>query len=199
MRRIITIAATLSVLLFVVLGTARAQTGYVNPFAGALIVDEGGVEDLGLSIDPSGFFGGVLGFALTPNWEVAAAYGFAPAKVEEDAGDEETDLDIHAYFGAVDYIFTSDSDVKFLLSGGLGGIILDTAEADIDPSHEFLLNFGAGVRWLAGERFALQGVVRDHVQFCQAVDEDDDEVSGCPLDDEALHHIEISGGILILF
>lgn len=199
MRRIITIAVTLTALLFVVPETARAQTGYVNPFAGVLVVDEGGVEDLGLSIDPSGIFGGVLGYTLTPNWEVAAAYGFAPAQIEEDAGGEQTDVDIHAYFGAVDYIFTSESDVKFLLTGGLGGIILDTAEADVDVSNDLLVNFGAGVRWLASERFALQGVVRDHVQFCSAVDEGDTEVSACPLDDEALNHVEVSAGLLILF
>lgn len=201
MRRTVTIAAMSITLLFVVAGIARAQIGYVNPFAGVLVVDDGGIEDLGLSVDASAMVGGVLGFALSPNWEVAAAYGFAPATAEEMEEGEllETDVDIHAYFAAANYIFSSESDVKFLLSGGLGGIVLDTAEAEVDPSHDFLLNFGAGVRWIANERFALQGVVRDHVQFCKAVDEDVDEVSACPLDDEALNHAEVSGGILILF
>lgn len=181
-----------------------AQTGYVEGFGGVLVVDDSGFDDLtgiDLTIDPSFVVGGVLGYALAPRWEIAAAYAYSPVTVEvvEGGVTDEGDASVHAYFGAVNYLFPSDP-VTFLLTGGVGGLTVSPDEDDVDSSNDLLVNFGGGLRFMATDRVAIQGVVRDHVQFCSALDEDDaDKVSLCPLDDTALHHIEISGGVLILF
>lgn len=180
---------------------ASAQTGYVEPFAGVLIVDDGELGD-NVSVDPAAMFGGVLGFALAPGWEVAAAYAFAPATAEGTANGEvvETDVDIHAYFAAVNYILPTETTIKFLLTGGVGGLTISPDVEGVDSSNDLLVNFGAGARYMVNDRVAIQGAARDHVQFCSAADADDPTTfSACPLDDTTLHHIEISGGVLILF
>lgn len=181
---------------------ARAQTGYVEGFGGVLIVDDGQIKDLGATIDPAALFGAVLGYAPAPRWEVAAAYGYAPATAKDDEGGE-FDANIHAYFGAVNYFFPAEP-ASFFLTAGLGGLTIDADVTNedgesLDSSNDFMANFGAGVRFMATDRIAIQGVVRDHVQFCKAVDETENKISLCPDDDSALHHIEISGGVLVLF
>ena len=182
----------------------KAQTGYVEGFGGVLIIDDGGFDDvpnLEVNIDPALLVGGLLGYAIAPRWEIAAAYAYSPATVEivEGGTVEEGDADVHAYFGAVNYLFPMES-ATFLLTGGIGGLTVSPDEEGVDSSNDLLVNFGAGLRYMATDRIALQGVVRDHVQFCSGLDEDSfDEASLCPLDDTALHHIEITGGVLVLF
>lgn len=187
-------------------GDARAQTGYVEPFAGVLIVDDGELDEFGVSVDPGFLIGAVLGYAVRPNWEVAAAYGYSgvTASLEEFGEEEEADAAVHVYFGAVNYVFPSSGPLAFLLTGGLGGITISPDDDVADSSSDLLANFGGGLRWTSsGGGFALQATARDHVQFCQGFDledlEDADAFSACPLDDTALHHIEVSGGVLVLF
>jgi hypothetical protein len=179
--------------------TAHAQRGYVEGFGGVLIVDDGKLADA--EIDPSALFGGVLGLAIAPGWEVAAAYGYSPITVTilDEEPNEEIDGKIHVYFGAVNYVFPSERAFHFLVTAGLGGLMIDADVEGADSSNDFLVNFGGGLRYAASERIAIQGTVRDHVQFCKAIEEDSDKVSICPDDDAALNHIEISGGLLVLF
>lgn len=181
---------------------ARAQTGYVEGFGGVLIVDDGKIEDFGVTIDPALLLGVVLGYAPAPRWEVAAAYGYAPATAEDDEANE-FDANVHAYFGAVNYLFPSDP-ATFLLTAGIGGLTIDPDVVDedgesLDSSNDLMVNFGAGVRFMATDRIAIQGVVRDYVQFCKAADEGESKISLCPDDDSTLNHIEVSGGVLVLF
>lgn len=177
---------------------ATAQTFYLEPFGGVLIIEDDGVEHLGISVDPSGLIGGVLGYALRPRWELAAAYAFAPA-VSQDEDGVETDLFIHAYYGAVNYVAPLSVPWSFVASGGVGGISMDD-DTDADPSTDPIFTFGGGLRYDASERFAVQGFVRDHLQLCKGVEEGDDAtVTICPEDDSPRHHVEISGGLLILF
>jgi hypothetical protein len=179
--------------------TANAQRGYVEGFGGILIVDDGKLADA--EIDPSGVFGGSVGFVIAPGWEVAGAYGYSPITVTilDEEPNEEIDAKIHLYFGAVNYVFPSERAFHFLVTAGLGGIAIDPDVEGVDSSSDFLVNFGGGLRYAASERIAIQGIVRDNVQFCKAIDEDSNEISICPDDDAALNHIEISGGVLILF
>jgi hypothetical protein len=189
-----------SVLLsFALVATAHAQRGYIEGFGGILIVDDGKLADA--EIDPSGVFGGSVGLVIAPGWEVAGAYGYSPITVTilDEEPNEEIDAKIHLYFGAVNYIFPSERAFHFLVTAGLGGIAIDPDIEGADSSNDFLVNFGGGLRYAASERIAIQGIVRDNVQFCKAIDEDSAEVSICPDDDAALNHIEISGGLLVLF
>jgi hypothetical protein len=135
---------------------------------------------------------------------VAAAYGYSSvtASIEESGVVEEADAAVHVYFGAVNYVFPSSGPLAFLVTGGLGGITISPDEDEVDSSSDLLVNFGGGLRWTPSSgRFALQATARDHVQFCQGFEDLDDAstFSACPLDDTTLHHIEVSGGVLILF
>ena len=179
--------------------TAHAQRGYVEGFGGVLIVDDGKLADA--EIDPSALFGGVVGFVVAPGWEVAGAYGYSPITVNftEDEVDEAIDGSVHVYFGAVNYVFPSERMFHFLVTAGLGGLTISPDLEGAESSNDFLVNFGGGLRYTATERIAIQGTVRDHVQFCKATEEDSDKISICPDDDAALNHIEISGGLLVLF
>jgi len=195
----IRISAILSVaiLSLVLVANAHGQRGYVEGFGGVLIVDDGKLADA--TIDPSGLFGVVLGLAVAPAWEVAAAYGYSPVTATEDVTNTDIDANVHVYFGAVNYVFPSERMMHFLLTGGLGGITIDPDLEGAKSSNDFLVNFGGGLRYTASSRIAIQGTVRDHVQFCKAAEVDSDKISICPDDDAALNHIEVSGGVLVLF
>jgi hypothetical protein len=179
--------------------TANAQRGYIEGFGGVLIVDDGKLADA--EIDPAAMFGGAVGLVIAPGWEVTGAYGYSPITLTilEEEPNEEIDAKVHLYFGAVNYVFPSERAFHFLVTAGLGGIAIDPDVEGADSSNDFLVNFGGGLRYAASERIAIQGIVRDNVQFCKAIDEDAVEISICPDDDAALNHIEISGGLLVLF
>jgi len=188
---------SVAVLSLMLVANAHAQRGYVEGFGGVLFVDDGELADA--TIDPSGLFGAVLGLAVAPGWEVAAAYGYSPVTATEDETSTEIDANVHVYFGAVNYIFPSERAIHVLLTAGLGGMTIDPDLEGAESSNDFLVNFGGALRYTASDRVAIQGTVRDHVQFCKATDEDSDTISICPDDDAALNHIEISGGLLLLF
>jgi hypothetical protein len=177
--------------------TAHAQRGYVEGLAGVLVVDDGKLADA--EIDPSGLFGGAVGLVIAPGWEATGAYVYSPVNVKILDEDEEIDAKVHLYFGAVNYVFPSESALHFLLTAGLGGLTIDADVEGTESSNDFLVNFGGGLRYAPSERIAIQGVVRDNVQFCKASEEGSDKVSICPDDDAAVNHIEISGGLLVLF
>lgn len=175
---------------------AAAQKGLFEPFAGVLIVDDG--ELTGTTIDPGFLVGAVLGWSVAPGWEVAGAYGFSPITAKNDDG-TSTDAKIHVYFGAVDYILPYGTTTKLFLTGGVGGIAIDPNLDNAKASNDLLVNFGGGLRWMSSGRWALQGEVRDHVQFCKMEAEGSTTISICPGGDKALHHVEVSGGVVFLF
>lgn len=197
MYQILGAVTTATTLLLIFCGTARSQSAYLGFSGGVLLVDDGGVADLEeFSTGSTSIFGGEFGFLISPRWEVSAAIGFAPREKKF----ETTEIDILVYYGTVTRVFRNESDMRFFLSGGAGGIKLDTGGflSNIPSNQDLLLNFGGGIRWLAHDRISLQAIFRDHLHFCQALGKDV-EVSYCPLDDQFLHHLEASGGILILF
>ncbi|HUP20484.1 MAG TPA: outer membrane beta-barrel protein [Gemmatimonadota bacterium] len=171
---------------------------YVEPFAGVLIVEDGGLEHLGFSIDPSAYVGGALGYTLRPGWEIAAAYGWAPAILTDDETGAEEDLFIHAYYAAVNYVRALSDPWSFVASVGAGGMTIQD-DTVADDSSDPMVTLGGGLRYRASERFSIQGIVRDHIQLCKGLEGDEFAVSICPDDDSPRHHVEISGGVLILF
>jgi hypothetical protein len=176
---------------------ASAQV-YVEPFGGVLIVEDDGLDHLGAAIDPSGFLGGTLGYTLRPRWELTGTYGWAPAVRQDDNGVEE-DIFFHVYYAAINHVHMLSGPWSLVASLGAGMMTIQD-DTDVDDSSDPMIAFGGGLRYRANERFAVQGMVRDHVQFCKGIEEGDEPtLSICPDDDSPRHHVEVSGGVLVQF
>jgi hypothetical protein len=204
------ILAASALLVAGVTGQAAAQGGFtVNPYVGVLIADDGGLNDaaegLGgeVSIDPALLAGARVGFTTGSNLGFEAGYGYSPLKVDfSESGDAfELDTKAHLFYGAVNYTFPSESQAKFFISAGAGGIMIKADDETLfegaeSSSTDLLVNLGGGLLWSVNDRWAIRVDAKDHIEFCKAAETVDD-FSACPLDDKALNHIEVSGGVSI--
>jgi hypothetical protein len=204
----------LAAILFVTVapGLASAQDPprwLINPYVGIFLADEGGLEELAdtegidVSVDPAALVGARLNYTPGSSWSFEAVYGYSPVSIGFSDQEEslELDADVHLYYAAVNYTIPGSRAAEIFFSGGAGGILV-RADEDLfqdaeNSSNDFLLNVGAGLLWWVNERLAVRGDVKDHIQFCNAADNEED-FSACPLDDNMLNHIEASGGVSFL-
>ncbi len=173
----------------------------INPYGGALIFDDGSVNDLGLEVDVGAIVGGRLIVSLLGNWRLFGAYGYAPLNMEVSQFVIEqpvTQLDVnsHIFYGGFEYnLLSRVSPTTLLLSAGAGAMVFDLE--GVDDETDFLVSVGAGFTHRASDRITFRAEVRDHVVFCtsdaQGVVE---QVAAC-FSDETLNHVEVSGGIEI--
>ena len=208
MKKCSLILAAMACLVLIGARGAAAQGFTFNPYAGVLIADDGGLEDavagedLTLSIDPALIAGLRLGMASRSNVGFEAGYGYSPLNIEISEGGVSLDVDAtaHLYYAALVYTLTRTDAVSFFLSGGAGGITISGDEDFFDgaenSSTDLMVNVGGGLLWQASDRFAVRLDAKDHIGFCSASD-DEDDFTMCPLDDKALNHIELSGGITL--
>ena len=188
---------------------AVAQSFTFTPYAGVLVFDDGALDDaaaadgFSISVDPSLIAGLRVGIASESALGFEAGYGYSPGGEVHAEDGENFDLDVttHVYYAGLVYELAPASTTSFFLSGGVGGITLSADEAVFDEgaeasSTDLMVNVGGGLLWQASERLTIRIDAMDHIGFCRAA-EDGDDFSACPLDDKALNHIELSGGITL--
>lgn len=183
---------SLAIALFsLVAAPATAQVA-VQPYFGALVFDDSGVDGV-LEIDPGALVGARLLLGVGDSWRLEGGYGFSPLSVDVFDQSEQDDIDVHLVYGGLTYVGGSDA-TRVLLSGGFGFMALSSE--DLDTSADPMASVAIGFTHPIGERVTFRGEVRDHIVFCSA---DLEEVSACFFDDQALNHIEVSGGVEIWF
>lgn len=165
---------------------------HLMPYAGVLVYDDGELEAQGIEVDIGPVVGARVGFALARSWQIEAAYGFAPMSTEpSDFSDDDVDLgdlNAHIFYGAINYLLGYEGNpTRLLLAAGAGGVIMDPEPGSRTGS--FLIDFGVGFTHPVRDWITFRGEVRDHVTFCSAPE------TGCPTDDDVLHHLEISAGL----
>ncbi|HET6361811.1 MAG TPA: hypothetical protein VFH11_07110, partial [Gemmatimonadota bacterium] len=129
-------------------------------------------------------------------WSLDVAYGRTKIEAEVLVGDvgHGSDATIQLYYGALNWHLPLTGPIDLFLSGGAGGI-----ETDFDGDGggtDVLLNYGAGVSIPVGP-VRVRSDLKDQVDFCEAPDEVDAQALDACFEDDALHNIELTGGVEI--
>jgi hypothetical protein len=144
----------------------------VNLYGGALIFDDGAVNDLGLEVDVGPIVGGRLIVALGSDWRLVGGYGYMPLNMEASqfqvaVPDVDLDLNAHLFYGGAEYLLHGgQAETALLLSAGAGAMVV-----------------------------AFRGEIRDHIVLCDAEEEGVVVAAAICFTDETLNHFEISGGL----
>lgn len=149
----------LGVILFclTIVGSARGEMKSgafsVTPFFGGYVFE--GNQDLkdGLT------YGLGLGYNLGEHWGAEAVFNYVDTEFEEGSGD------VDGYLYRLDclYHFKAFQRLVPYLAAGIGGITLDPDRNDDDT--DFLVNYGAGLKYFLTETVALRGDVRHIISF----------------------------------
>lgn len=169
---------------------------FVNPYVGAFVFDDSELNDIGREVNIGPLLGVRGTVPLTPVWWVEAAYGLAwmtvePSEFQDDTEDIERDLAQHLLYAAAGYRIGSDElPTRLLLSAGAGISVLSPEGGD--TAAHFMIPLGVGFTHPVNDWITFRGDAVDHIVFCTA--QSGDDFSAC-LDDEALNHIQLSGGL----
>jgi hypothetical protein len=173
----------------------------LNPYAGWYQFDEGSFEEAfetsDVETDP--VYGLRLAVGGIGGWSLDLAYG----RTKIDAQDLQltgggatfsTDATIQLFYGALNWHLPLTGPLDLFLSGGLGGI--DTDFEGEGGGTDVLVNYGAGVAIPVGS-LRVRADLKDQVDFCNAPEEFDADALDACFDDDALHNIELTGGVEI--
>lgn len=171
----------------------------LNPYAGWYHFDESsfeeGLETSDVESDP--VYGLRLAIGGIGGWSLDLAYGRTKIDAQGTVGGDvmlETDATIQLFYGALDWHLPLTGPLDLFLSGGAGGI--DTDFDGEGGGTDLLLNYGAGVAVPVGS-LRVRADLKDQVDFCEAPEEFDADALDACFEDEALHNIELTGGIEI--
>ena len=170
----------------------------LNPYAGWYHFDESsfekGFDTSAAESDP--VYGARLAIGGVGGWSLDLAYGRTKIAAEGTRDDVElaSDATIQLFYGALNWHVPLTGPLDLFLSGGLGGIQTDFEGEDGDTN--VLVNYGAGVAIPIGS-LRLRADLKDQVDFCDAPEEFDADAFEACFEDEALHNIELTGGIEI--
>ena len=179
--------------------TAQEARFRLNPYAGWYHFDESsfeeGFETSDVESDP--VYGLRLAIGGIGGWSLDLAYGRTTIDAQGTLGGDvelATDATIQLFYGALNWHLPLTGPLDLFLSGGGGGI--DTDFDGEGGGTDVLLNYGAGVAIPVGS-LRVRADIKDQVDFCEAPEEfDADGLDAC-FEDEALHNIELTGGIEI--
>ena len=171
----------------------------LNPYAGWYHFDEGsfekGFDTSETESDP--VYGLRLGIGGTGRWSLDLAYGRTTIGVEVPGLEGTTNSDdatIQLFYAALDWHLPLTGPMDLFLSGGAGGI--DTAFDDGGSETDLLLNYGLGVAIPMGS-LRLRADLKDQVDLCNEPEELEADFFVACFEDEALHNIELTGGVEI--
>lgn len=185
--------------LLVAPAAAAGQDVTINPYIGYYDFDESSFEDAfdDLRSDADPLWGARLGLGgASGGIGLDLAYGRASV---ENSGVIEGDIllteeaTIQLFYGAANWNLPLGRLTLFL-SGGAGAITY-SAEGR-EGQTDVLVNFGAGATIPVGPA-RLRVDVKDHVDLCRYDDDTFEFPDGPCFDDETLHNIEISAGLVI--
>ncbi len=180
---------------------AAAQDIAINPYVGYYDFDESSFEDAfeNLTTDADPIWGARLVLGQPRGLGADLAYGRTSVTSEgifEDHIALRDEATIQLYYGALNWGLPL-GPVTVFVSGGAGVISYDSDTRD--AQNDLLVNFGAGATVPVGPA-RLRFDVKDHVDLCDAGDTGefpDGFPDGPCFDDETLHNIEFSAGIVI--
>ena len=173
----------------------------LNPYAGWYHYDESSFEkafqDFDVSTDP--IYGARLAIGGLGGWSLDLAYGRAKVDVrypDPDASElSSADATIQLFYAALDWHLPLTGPLDLFLSGGAGAIDGGTYGV-ADSRTDLLVNYGAGVAIPVGS-LRLRADLKDQIDFCKAPDDFGGASIDTCLEDEALHNIELTGGVEI--
>lgn len=180
--------------------TASAQGSRfrLNPYAGWYHFDESsfekGFDTSKAESDP--VYGARLAIGGLGGWSLDLAYGRTTIAAEGRRDDVvlSSDGTIQLFYGALDWHLPLTGRLDLFVSGGLGRIQTDFD--DFDGDTNVLVNYGAGVAVPIGS-LRVRADLKDQIDFCDAPEDFDANAFEACFEDEALHNIELTGGIEI--
>ena len=195
------LAATAMVIGAAATASAQESRFRLNPYAGWYHFDESSFEKAfeTSDVESDPVYGLRLAIGALGGWSLDLAYGRAKIDARDlllSGGDVafSTEATIQLFYGALDWHLPLTGPLDLFLSGGLGGI--DTDFDGDGGGTDVLLNYGAGVAIPVGS-LRVRADLKDQVDFCEAPEEfDADAIDAC-FDDDALHNIELTGGVEI--
>jgi hypothetical protein len=196
-------ALAATVVLIGAAGTASAQESRfrLNPYAGWYHFDESSFEEAfeTSDVESDPVYGLRLAIGGIGGWSLDLAYGRTKFDAQDlllSGGDEtfSTDATIQLFYGALNWHLPLTGPLDLFLSGGLGGI--DSDFEGEGGGTDVLLNYGAGVAIPVGS-LRVRADLKDQVDFCDAPEEFDADALDACFEDDALHNIELTGGIEI--
>jgi hypothetical protein len=193
--------ATMVPLVFAATASGQESRFRLNPYAGWYHFDESSFEEAfeTSDVESDPVYGLRLAVGGIGGWSLDLAYGRTKIDAQDlllSGGDESfsTDATIQLFYGALNWHLPLTGPLDLFLSGGLGGI--DTNFEGDGGGTDVLLNYGAGVAIPVGS-LRVRADLKDQVDFCEAPEEfDADGIDAC-FEDDALHNIELTGGIEI--
>lgn len=173
----------------------------LNPYAGWYHYDESSFEaafqDFDVSTDP--VYGARLAIGGFGGWSLDLAYGRVKVDVRYPTPDAtelaSADATIQLFYAALDWHLPLTGPLDLFLSGGAGA--MDTGSYGVsDGRTEVLVNYGAGLAVPVGS-LRLRADLKDQVDFCEAPEDFGGASIDTCLEDDALHNIELTGGVEI--
>lgn len=173
----------------------------LNPYVGWYHFDESSFEEAfeTSDVESDPIYGLRLAIGGIGGWSLDAAYGRTKIDAQDLvlSGDDvafSTDATIQLFYGALNWHLPLTGPLDLFLSGGVGAI--DTDFDGEGGGTDVLLNYGAGVAIPIGS-LRIRADLKDQVDFCEAPEEfDADAIDAC-FEDDALHNIELTGGVEI--
>lgn len=193
--------AAMAVLVFAATASGQESRFRLNPYVGWYHFDESSFEEAfeTSDVESDPIYGLRLAIGGIGGWSLDAAYGRTKIDAQDLvlSGDDvafSTDATIQLFYGALNWHLPLTGPLDLFLSGGVGGI--DTDFDGEGGGTDVLLNYGAGVAIPVGS-LRVRADLKDQVDFCEAPEEfDADAIDAC-FEDDALHNIELTGGIEI--
>ena len=147
-------------LLFLLIGLAgnataenKANAFTISPmFGGYVFEGDQNIED-------EAVYGLGLGYNIDQNWALEGMFNFIDTDSEKEAGD----IDVYMYRVDALYHFMPDKKLVPYIATGVGGMTFDSDHDRNDT--DFLVNYGAGIKYFINDFTALRADVRHIISF----------------------------------
>ena len=131
----------------------KAGAFTVSPMIGGYVFE--GNE----KIENDAAYGLGLGYNIDQNWGLEGMFNFIDTDSKKDAGD----VDIYSYRIDTLYHFMPDKKLVPYVATGIGGMTFDYSRDSNDTN--FLVNYGAGLKYFVNDFTALRADVRHIISF----------------------------------
>lgn len=133
----------------------------VSPMFGGHVFEGNQDSDSGLNLDNAPTWGLGLGYQLTDHWGVEAMGNYT--RTDSDPGGLDTDV-FPMHLDAV-YNILPDAICVPYVAAGVGGIVFDRRNDGCGSDRDWLVNYGAGLKYFVHDMVALRADVRHLISF----------------------------------
>jgi len=131
----------------------RAGAFTLSPMIGGYLFE--GNQDL----EHRALYGLGLGYNIDQNWGLEGMFNFIDTEFEKDAGD----VDVYMYRLDALYHFMPDKKFVPYIATGMGAMTFDPKRGSNDT--DFLVDYGAGIKYFINDLTALRADVRHIISF----------------------------------